>query len=149
MRTIEREFVQGAFVQVFCTRPIKNLEGGSEMCDVLWRFCGVPGCVTKCDRGEGGSKLAKNSVMYFMDGPLWYIGACTSRSLVLFLPHLCFLIEPFRHSHHCWVKVRSFTNFTSSEVLGVGSFNTVVSNNLNSPQCNTFCITSNQSFESR
>ena len=36
------------------------------MCDVLW---GVPGCVTKCDRGDGGSKLAKNSVTYFMDGP--------------------------------------------------------------------------------
>jgi len=36
------------------------------MSDVL---CGVPGCVTTCDRG-GGSKLAKNSVTYFMDGPL-------------------------------------------------------------------------------
>jgi len=35
------------------------------MCEVLW---GVAGCVTKCDRG-GGSKLAKNSVTYFMDGP--------------------------------------------------------------------------------
>ena len=32
-------------------------------------FRGVPGCVTKCDRGRG-SKLAKNSVTYFMDGPL-------------------------------------------------------------------------------
>src|SRR6218665_1592472 len=39
--------------------------GGSEMCDVL---LGVPGCVTKCDRGRG-PKLAKNSVTYFMDGP--------------------------------------------------------------------------------
>ena len=29
----------------------------------------LPGCVTKCDRGGGGSKLAKNSVTYFMDGP--------------------------------------------------------------------------------
>ena len=29
------------------------------MCDVL---LGVPGCVTKCDRG-GGLKLAKNSMM--------------------------------------------------------------------------------------
>ena len=36
------------------------------MCDVL---LGVPGRVTKCDRREGGSKLAKNSVTYFMDGP--------------------------------------------------------------------------------
>ena len=39
--------------------------GGSEMCDVL---LAVPGCVTKCDRGRG-SKLAKNSVTYVMDGP--------------------------------------------------------------------------------
>src|SRR6218665_2733495 len=31
----------------------------------LW---GVSGCVTKCDRG-GWSKLAKNSLTYFMDGP--------------------------------------------------------------------------------
>jgi len=30
-------------------------------------FRGVPGCVTKCDRGRG-SKLAKYSVTYFMDG---------------------------------------------------------------------------------
>ena len=29
----------------------------------------IPGCVTKCDRGRG-SKLAKNGVTYFMDGPL-------------------------------------------------------------------------------
>src|SRR6218665_878631 len=66
-RTIEKEFVQRAFVRVFCTRPTKN--GGSEMCDVL--FWGAPGCVTKCDRGRG-SKLAKNSVtyMYFMDSPM-------------------------------------------------------------------------------
>ena len=58
-RTIEIEFVQGTFVRDFCTRPTKN--GGSEMCDVL---SGGPGM---CDRG--GSKLAKNSVTYFMDGP--------------------------------------------------------------------------------
>jgi len=36
------------------------------MRDVL---SGVPGCVTTCDRGEVGSKLAKNSVTYFMDSP--------------------------------------------------------------------------------
>ena len=35
------------------------------MCDIL---LGVPGCVTKCDKA-GWSKLAKNSVTYFMDGP--------------------------------------------------------------------------------
>ena len=34
------------------------------MCDVL--LGGIPGCATQCDRG---SKLAKNSVTYFMDGP--------------------------------------------------------------------------------
>src|SRR6218665_273402 len=67
-RKIEREFVQGAFVRDFCTRPTKNR--GSEMCDVL---LGVPRCVTKGDRGGRGSKLAKNSVTYFMDGPF----ACT------------------------------------------------------------------------
>src|SRR6218665_2742160 len=43
-----------------------KIGGGSEMCDVL--LGGVPGCVTKCDRGRG-SKLAKNSVTCFMDGP--------------------------------------------------------------------------------
>src|SRR6218665_3679633 len=59
-RTIEIEFVQRTFVRDFCTRPTKN--GGSEMCDVL---SGGPGM---CDRGRG-SKLAKNSVTYFMDGP--------------------------------------------------------------------------------
>ena len=47
-RTIEREFVQGAFLRVFVLGLLKI--GGSEMCDVLW---GVPGCVTKCDRGRG------------------------------------------------------------------------------------------------
>jgi len=45
-RTIERKFVQGALVRFFFTWPTKN--GGSEMCGVL---LGVPGCVTKCDRG--------------------------------------------------------------------------------------------------
>ena len=38
------------------------------MRDVLW---GVPGCVIKCDRGVGGSKLAKNNVTYFMDAPYY------------------------------------------------------------------------------
>ena len=45
LRTIERDFVHGAFVRVFSTRPNKNREG-SEMCDVL---LGSPG---KCDKGE-------------------------------------------------------------------------------------------------
>jgi len=62
-RAIEMEFVQRDFVRAFCTRPTKD--GKSEMCDVL---LGLLGCVTKCDIGRG-SKLAKNSVTYFMDGP--------------------------------------------------------------------------------
>ena len=60
----EIEFVQGTFVRDFCTRPTKNrgvrdvwrtFRGGPRMCDKVWR---------------GGSKLAKNSMTYFMDGPL-------------------------------------------------------------------------------
>jgi len=61
---IEIEFVHEAFVRIFVLGLLK-IGGGVEMFDVLW---GVPGCVTECDRGRG-SKLAKNSVMYFMDGP--------------------------------------------------------------------------------
>ena len=51
----------GDFCPGFCTRPTKNW-GGSEMCDVLSGGQSVT--------GGGGSKLAKNSVTYFMDGPL-------------------------------------------------------------------------------
>src|SRR6218665_399782 len=65
-RKIKRELVQRAFVQVFCTRPTKN-RGRGPRC-VTYFLEEVPGCVTKCDRG-GGSKLAQNSVTYFMDGP--------------------------------------------------------------------------------
>jgi len=46
-------FLQGAFVRVFCTKPTKNWGGIRD----VWRtFGGVPGCVTKCDRGEGGGQ---------------------------------------------------------------------------------------------
>jgi len=49
-----------------CTRPTEN--GGSVMCDVL---SGGPGMCDKVWQGGGrGSKLAKNSVTYFMDGPI-------------------------------------------------------------------------------
>ena len=65
-RTIEREFLQGAFVRVFVLGLLKI--GGSEMCDVLF---GSPGM---CDKGGRGSKLAKNSMMYFMDSPLGKVG---------------------------------------------------------------------------
>src|SRR6218665_3787452 len=60
-RTIEREFVQGAFVRIFVVGLLKV--GGSRC---MTYFRGVPGCMTKCDRGRG-SKLAKNSVTYFME----------------------------------------------------------------------------------
>src|SRR6218665_1169661 len=64
-QTIEIKFVQRTFVRDLCTRPTKN-RGAGPRCVTYFR--GVPGCVTKCDRGERGSKLAKNSVTYFMDG---------------------------------------------------------------------------------
>src|SRR6218665_1978368 len=62
-RTIKREFVHELLSGLFVLGLLKI--GGSEMCDVLW---GVPGCGTQCDR-ERGSKLAKNSMTCFMDGP--------------------------------------------------------------------------------
>src|SRR6218665_2552176 len=58
--TIEIEFVQGVLVRMFCTRPTKM---GGPRC--VTYFSGVPGCVTKCDRGRG-SKLARNNVTYFL-----------------------------------------------------------------------------------
>ena len=48
-RTIEIEFVQETFVRNFCTRPTKNRGVGGPRCVTYFR--GVPGCVTKCDRG--------------------------------------------------------------------------------------------------
>src|SRR6218665_1319906 len=74
LRTIEIEFVQETFVRDFCTRPTKNRGEGGPRCVTYFR--GVPGCVTKCDRGRG-SKLAKNSVTYFMDGPCRPMCICT------------------------------------------------------------------------
>src|SRR6218665_1940606 len=47
-RTIEREFVQGAFVRIFVVGLLKV--GGSRC---MTSFRGVPGCMTKCDRGRG------------------------------------------------------------------------------------------------
>src|SRR6218665_3996863 len=46
--TIEIEFVQRVLVRIFCTRPTKM---GGPRC--MAYFSGVPGCVTKCDRGRG------------------------------------------------------------------------------------------------
>jgi len=43
--------------------------GGGVFRDVTYFMGGIPKCVTKCDRGSGASKLAKNNVTYFMDGP--------------------------------------------------------------------------------
>src|SRR6218665_2204695 len=63
-RTIEREFVQGDFVRVFCTRPIKIR--GDPRC-VTYFFFLWSGDVWQSVTKE--VKLAKNSVMYFMDSP--------------------------------------------------------------------------------
>ena len=63
-RTVDREFVQGAFVRVFCTRPTKN-RGVRD----VWRTFGGSRDVWQSVTGGRGSKLAKNSVTYFMDGP--------------------------------------------------------------------------------
>src|SRR6218665_2398040 len=69
--TFEREFVQGAFVRDFVLGLIKM---GSPRC--VTYFWGSRGCVTKCDKGGGGSKLAKNSVTHFMDGPIECLFVC-------------------------------------------------------------------------
>ena len=53
--TIETEFVQRTFVRDFCIRPTKN----RGVRDVWRTFGGVPECVTKCDRGEGGQNWPK------------------------------------------------------------------------------------------
>jgi len=60
-----RENLYRGLLSGFFVLNLLKIRRESEMCDVLLE--GVPGCVTKCDRG--GSKLAKNSVTYFMDGP--------------------------------------------------------------------------------
>src|SRR6218665_3348899 len=62
-RTIEREFVQGAFVRAFLLDLLKIGGVGPRSVTYFW---GVPGCVTKCDRGRRGVKMATNSMMYFM-----------------------------------------------------------------------------------
>jgi len=54
-RTIETEFVQGGFCPGFCTRPSKI--GGFPRCVTYFR--GVPGCVTKCGRGERSKNWPK------------------------------------------------------------------------------------------
>src|SRR6218665_1934080 len=56
--------------------------GGSEMCDVL---LGGPGCVTKGDRGRG-SKLAQNSVTYFMNGPLFDTYMIGIKAIIIMIP---------------------------------------------------------------
>src|SRR6218665_3472246 len=60
-RTIEREFVQRAFVRIFCTRPTKN-RGGPKCVTYFW---GVPGYVMKCGRGRGVKIVQKwRDVLY-------------------------------------------------------------------------------------
>ena len=62
--TIEREFVQGAFVHVFCTRPTKN-----RGVRVVWRTFGEgPGM---CDRGGGGQNWPKIVWRTLWTAPWW------------------------------------------------------------------------------
>src|SRR6218665_1713736 len=50
-----------------CMHVLLNIRGWFPRCVTYFR--GVPRCVTMCDRGKGESKLVRNSVTYFMDGP--------------------------------------------------------------------------------
>ena len=79
-RTIEIEFIYWTFVRDFCTRLTKNR--GGPRC--VTYFVGVPGCVTKCYRGRG-SKLAKNSVTYFMDGPFESTRVSNSMYIIFYM----------------------------------------------------------------
>ena len=53
-RTIEREFVQGGFVRIFCTRPTKS-RGDWD----VWRTLGGPGMCDEVWQGEGGHNWPK------------------------------------------------------------------------------------------
>jgi len=82
-RTIEIECVQRTFVRDLCTRPTKN----KGVRDVWRTFGGGPGLCDKVWQGRG-SKLAKNSVTYFMDGP--YMLSCPKAveiGILIFLFH--------------------------------------------------------------
>jgi|SRR6218665_661905 len=59
-QNLYKELLSGFFV-------LGLLKIGGSRCVTYFREW-VPGCVTKCARGEG-VKLTKNSVTYFMDGP--------------------------------------------------------------------------------
>ena len=52
------------------------------MCNVLW---GVPGCVTKFDRGRRSQNWPKLSVTYFMDGPKWGSAGVGAKAALLFV----------------------------------------------------------------
>src|SRR6218665_2490602 len=62
-----RENLYNGLLSWFFVLGLLKMGGGGPRC--VTHFLGVLRCVTKCDRGRG-SKLAKNSVTYFMDGPL-------------------------------------------------------------------------------
>src|SRR6218665_3214281 len=52
---VRHNLYKGAFVRVFCTKPSENR--GGPRCVTYFR--GVPGCVTRCDRGgKNWSKIA-------------------------------------------------------------------------------------------
>ena len=71
-----QKFVQWAFVRAFCTRPTKNRVGGPRCVTYFRGSRDVWQSVT----GGVGSKLAKNSVTYFIDGP--YINACNDNESI-------------------------------------------------------------------
>ena len=124
-RTIEREFVQGVLSRFFVLGLPKM--GGADMCYVL---LGCPGMCDKLWQGEGGSKWAKNSVTYFMDGPenaeegwiklhptgwdyddtLWSMHSYNLRSKILY-------IIGFHLWSDCWgirgLGARSWTGYVS------------------------------------
>src|SRR6218665_2734807 len=51
----------------FFVLGLLKIGGSPKYVTYFWE--GVPECVRRCDRGRVGSKLANNSVTYFMDGP--------------------------------------------------------------------------------
>src|SRR6218665_3006931 len=103
-RTIEIEFVQGLLSGIFVLGLLKS---GGPRCVTYFRG-GVPGCVTKCDRG-GGEKLAKNSVTYFMDGPIDLDSICVICLAKLLLQYF-FLRTPWQQLRCLEVRVPPVEN---------------------------------------
>ena len=77
-QTIEREFVQGAFVRIFVLGLVK-IRGVRD----VWRtFAGGPGCVTKCDRGQGGQNWLKMAWHTLWTAPL-NVSLCSHSEIII------------------------------------------------------------------